>query len=448
MKKGIIILILLGIILSISFGNSLGVKNDETIYVLLGADGKAKRVDLVNWISIEGKGNFNIIKDGRYIKNVKLYTDDVKMKVEKGNIVVFGESSEYKNVYLTGEVNKKVPLDFKITYYYNGKLVQPRDFLGKSGDLDIEIYMKPNEDIPLRVVMSTEFSADDFVLKNPNDFMIMVLGKTVRLTGFTYPIPDAKLKLSLRGKRLKVPTITFTALPALPPVDLSMKNQLYSFNEGIEGFLLLNQAHQKILKGILEGIEKNTPTIPQEYLTLPFTLMANQNKAYLISQNLKEYPKSFNNLYEYIKEKAESSNDEDWKKALMMVEEVKKEIETNSFSDDIKNIGDFIGDLVFQSKKAMDMIGTSLQGIQNIENMLNIMLYGGEIEGKKLPGLSDVEKNLKTIKEKIGSNLSLLEKGEEKINSWKKRLENYVFAGEIPYAKSSVRFYFRLNEIK
>jgi hypothetical protein len=448
MKKGIIILILLGIILSISFGNSLGVKNDETIYVLLGADGKAKRVDLVNWISIEGKGNFNIIKDGRYIKNVKLYTDDVKMKVEKGNIVVFGESSEYKNVYLTGEVNKKVPLDFKITYYYNGKLVQPGDFLGKSGDLDIEIYMKPNEDIPLRVVMSTEFSADDFVLKNPNDFMIMVLGKTVRLTGFTYPIPDAKLKLSLRGKKLKVPAITFTALPSLPPVDLSMKDQLYSFNEGIEGFLLLNQAHQKILKGILEGIEKNTPTIPQEYLTLPFTLMANQNKAYLISKNLKEYPKSFNNLYEYIKEKAESSNDEDWKKALMMAEEVKKEIETNSFSDDIKNIGDFIGDLAFQSKKAMDMIGTSLQGIQNIENMLNIMLYGGEIEGKKLPGLSDVEKNLKTIKEKIGSNLSLLEKGEEKINSWKKRLENYVFAGEIPNAKSSVRFYFRLNEIK
>jgi len=278
--------------------------------------------------------------------------------------------------------------------------------------------------------------------------MIMVLGKTVRLTGFTYPIPDAKLKLSLRGKKLKVPGITFTALSSLPPVDLSMKDQLYSFNEGIEGFLLLNQAHQKILKGILEGTEKNTPTTLQDYLTLPFTLMANQNKAYLISKNLKEYPKSFNNLYEYIKEKAESSNDEDWKKALMMAEEVKKEIKTNSFSDDIKNIGDFIGDLAFQSKKAMDMIGTSLQGIQNIENMLNIMLYGGEIEGKKLPGLSDVEKNLKTIKEKIRSNLSLLEKGEEKINSWKKRLENYVFAGEIPNAKSSVRFYFRLNEIK
>ena len=448
MRKGVIILIFLCFIFSISFGISLKIKNDETIYALLDSDGKVKRIDLVNWISLEGKGNFKISKDKKYLNDIKIYTEDVKMNILNDKIIFSGVSAEYKNIYISARINRKLPLDFKISYRYNGKFVKPRDFLGKDGNLDIEIYIKPNEDIPFRVVMSTEFSADDFVLKNPEDFMVMVMGKNVRLSAFTYPIPDSKLKLSLRGKKLKVPAITFTALPSLPPVDLSMKDQLYSFNEGIESFLLLNQAHQKILKGILEGIEKNTPTIPQEYLTLPFALMANQNKAYLISKNIKEYPKSFNNLYGYIKEKAESSNDEDWKKALMMAEEVKKEIETNSFSDDIKNIGDFIGDLAFQSKKAMDMIGISLQGIQNIENMLNIMLYGGEIEGKKLPGLSDMEKNLKTMKEKIRSNISLLEKGEEKINSWKKRLENYVFAGEIPNAKSAVRFYFRLNEIK
>ncbi|MGB9857459.1 MAG: hypothetical protein ACPLKX_04860 [Dictyoglomaceae bacterium] len=448
MRKGVILLILIGLIFSITFGSPIKIKNDETIYVLLDQNGKVQRVDLVNWIEIEGKGSFHISKDGKYLKNIKLYTEDVKMTRNRTRVNIYGNSSDYKNIYLTAFVNRKPPLEFKITYKYNGKISQPKDFIGKSGDLDIEIYMKPTEDLPFRVVMSTEFSSDDFVLRNPNDFMVMVLGKTVRLTGFTYPIPDGKIVLSLRSKKLKVPAFTFTALPSIPPIDLSMKDQLKSFYSGMEGFLLLNQAHQKILKGILEGIEKNTPTIPQEFLTLPFTLITHQNKAYAISNNLKNYPKNFSKLYDFIKEKAEKNQDEDWKKALTLAEDVKNEIELNNMSDDVKNIGDFMRNLAFQSTKAIDMISASLQGVQNIEELLNKMLYGGEMEGKKIPGLVEVEKDLKNTVKKLKENIDKMKKGQEKLNYWSKKLENYNFAGSIPNANSVVRFYFRLKEVK
>lgn len=441
---GIIVLL----VLSFSFGNSFNIKNDETIYALLNYDGKISRIDLVNWIEINGYGNFEIIKDAKYLKNVELYTEDIKMSINSGLLKLSGNIKERKNIYLKAELNKKPPLEFKITYKYNGKISKPNEFVGKPGNLDIEIFIKTIEDLPFRIVMSTEFSADDFVLKNPENFMVMVMGKTVRVTGFTYPIPEGKIVLSLKGNKLRVPEVTFTALPSLPPVDLSMGEKLKSFYNGLEGFLLLNQAHQKILKGILKSMEENTPTIPQEFLTLPFTLMSYQNKSYLIAENLKTYPKNFDKLYSYIKEKTEENNNDEWKTALNLAEEVKKEIEENTLSEEVKKIGDFIGDLSFQSRKAMDLLSSSMIGLQKIEELLNTMLYGGELEGKKLPGLLDMEKELKNAKNTLKSNLDEIEKGQKKIKEWENKLKDYNFAGNIKGAKSIVRFYFKLKELK
>jgi len=76
------------------------------------------------------------------------------------------------------------------------------------------------------------------------------------------------------------------------------------------------------------------------------------------------------------------------------------------------------------------------------------MLYGGEIEGKKIPGLVDTEKEIKKVSGKLKENLNSLQKGEEKIKSWEKKLEDYNFAGKIEGAKSVVRFYYRIEEIK
>ncbi|MCS7202636.1 MAG: hypothetical protein NZ841_07675 [Dictyoglomus sp.] len=446
MKKGIIILIFLLMILSISSSSGITVRNDESIYVLLNYDGKVRRVDLVNWIEIRGRGRFSIVKEGRYLKNAKLYNEDTQISINSQSIRISGDSKGQKNLYLTASLNKKLPLDFKISYKYNGKISKPEEFIGKKGDLEIEVKIKTLEDLPFRLVMSCEFSADDFLLKNPEDFMVMVLGKTVRLTGFTYPIPEGKIKLLLRGEKLRIPAFTFTALPSLPPLDLSMKNQGKAFLDALEGFLLLNQAHQKILKGILDNLNSQNINIPQEFLTLPFTLVKYQNKAYIISKELESYPQNFLKLYNFIKEKAKEKEEEDWKKALDIAEEVRFEIEKNNFAKEVKEIGDFISDLSFESQKALNLINTSLQGIQKIEELMNTMLYGGEIERKKLPGLIDMEKNIKQSIEKLQDNINSLEKVEKKIKNWENKLKNYNFAGKIPGAISNVRFYFRIEE--
>lgn len=448
MKKGIILIIFLLMILNISTPAGINIKNDESIYVLLNYEGKVERIDLVNWIEINGRGRFTLVKEGKNLKNLKLYNEDAKLNITLDRIIISGNSQEQKNLYLTASLNKKLPLEFKINYKYNGKSARPKDFIGKSGDLEIDINIKNLEDLPFRVVISCEFSADDFILKNPEDFMVMVLGKTIRLTGFTFPIPEGKIKLSLKSKKLRIPSFTFTALPFLPPLDLSMKNQITSLNYGLEGFLLLNQAHQRILKGILNSLNTYSFNIPQEFLSLPFTLIKYQNKAYIISKELENYPQSFMKLYNFLKEKVKEKDGEDWEKALNIAEEVRLEIERKNFSKDIKDIGDFISDLAFESQKSINLINTSLQGIQKIEELLDLMLHGGEMEGKKLPGLIETEKNIREIIEKLKNNLISIQKGEEKLKYWENKLKNYYFAGKIEGASSRVRFYFRLEEIK
>jgi len=96
----------------------------------------------------------------------------------------------------------------------------------------------------------------------------------------------------------------------------------------------------------------------------------------------------------------------------------------------------------------MDLLSASLEGLQKMEELLNTILYGGEIEGKKLPGLVDVEKNMKKSKDTLKSNLMELEKGEKKLKEWENKLKDYNFAGRIEGAKSIVRFYFKLKEMK
>ncbi len=449
MKKILPILGLIGLLfISFSLGSSFSITNDETVYVLLNYDGKIQKMDLVNWIEVRGRGNFFLSKDVKYFKNIDLYTEDIKMVLSSNSLKLYGTSHDVKNIYLRGVPLKKSPLEFKITYKYNGKISNPKEFIGKKGNLDIEVDIKTIEGLPFRIVMSTEFSADDLNLKNPENFMLMILGKTVRVTGFAYPIPYGRIILSLRGNKLRIPEITFTAFPSIPPIDLSMAKNLKSFYTGLEGFLLLNQAHQKILKGILKSIEESTPSIPQEFLTLPFTLISYQNKAYYIAEGLKSHPINFNKLYIYIKERAEKKDDEEWKTALNLAEEVKKEMEEKNFSNEIQKIGDFIGDLGFQSKKAMELIGSSMEGLQKIEELLNIMLYGGELKERKIPGLVDAEKEIKKSRDILKNNIQELERGEKKIKEWEKKLKNYTFTGKIEGAKSVVRFYFKLKEMK
>ncbi|MFN3699148.1 MAG: hypothetical protein ACK4SU_03010, partial [Dictyoglomus sp.] len=144
MKKTLVIFGVIGLLfISLSFGGSFSIKNDETVYALLNYDGKIQRMDLVNWIEIRGKGNFVLSKDVKYLKNIELYTEDVKMTLSSNSLRLYGISSSNKNIYLKASILKKSPLEFKITYKYNGRISNPKEFIGKSGNLDIEIYIKP-----------------------------------------------------------------------------------------------------------------------------------------------------------------------------------------------------------------------------------------------------------------------------------------------------------------
>jgi len=127
MKRAFIIGVIFLLLIGLSLGNSLKIKNDETVYVLLDYDGKAKKVDLVNWIEVQGQGGFEIVKDARYIKNPDLYSEDVKMDFTKDKIRFYGNVKEVKNIYYKAEVNRKLPLEFKFTYKYNGKVASPKE---------------------------------------------------------------------------------------------------------------------------------------------------------------------------------------------------------------------------------------------------------------------------------------------------------------------------------
>ena len=116
------------------------VGKDETVYVITDAAGNAKSTIVSEWLkNLDGTDTLEDVSDLKDIKNVKgdeTFTqsgDSVKWKAD-GN-----------DIYYQGTTTKESPVTTKITYYLDGKKIEPDKLAGKSGKVKIRIDYTNNE---------------------------------------------------------------------------------------------------------------------------------------------------------------------------------------------------------------------------------------------------------------------------------------------------------------
>ena len=108
------------------------ISKDETVYVLAGADGSAKKIIVSDWIkNALGASSLTDMTGLSDIENVKgdeTYTMDGKAKVwdAQGN-----------DIYYQGNIEKELPVGMTITYTLNGKKVSADEIAGKTGRVSI-----------------------------------------------------------------------------------------------------------------------------------------------------------------------------------------------------------------------------------------------------------------------------------------------------------------------
>lgn len=114
-----------------------GVKKSETVYVNLSPDGKAVSTTVTDWLHTDTAETY--IDDLSDLKNIVNVKSDVQpVKNSDGTI---RWNMQTTDLYYRGDTDRKLPVNFKISYYLDGKEMSPDEIAGKGGQVKIVITM-------------------------------------------------------------------------------------------------------------------------------------------------------------------------------------------------------------------------------------------------------------------------------------------------------------------
>ncbi|MEE8807335.1 MAG: hypothetical protein SOI44_02820 [Lactimicrobium sp.] len=117
-----------------------GTTKDESVYVVLNADGSVSSVTVSDQLhNANGFSNYQDKSDLKDVQNLK--SDDPVQASSNG----YTWTTTDTDIYYQGKTTKALPLDTSIEYKLDGKTVDPKDIVGKSGHLSMTFNIKNTE---------------------------------------------------------------------------------------------------------------------------------------------------------------------------------------------------------------------------------------------------------------------------------------------------------------
>lgn len=105
---------------------------DETVYIIADSAGKAETTIVSEWLkNPEGRDTLEDVSDLEEIENVK----GNEAFEKKGTALSWNAAG--KDIYYQGKTTKEAPVTEQLTYYLDGKKIEPDDLAGKSGKVTI-----------------------------------------------------------------------------------------------------------------------------------------------------------------------------------------------------------------------------------------------------------------------------------------------------------------------
>ncbi len=243
---------------------------NETVYVKISADGKPLSRDVVNWLDAQGKTE---IQDVTTLKNVKVMPDTVKYAMEGDLLKLSQISAESRNVFYSGTTTQELPMQVDISYFLNGKKVDPASLGGAKGDIEIKMHLTnrtgmdraiafnnfrtgtsesitKEEFTPFMAQVEIDLPLNTFYDIDAPDSSKVVLGKTMKLIWMNFPYPEEYVSVKMKTDCFALDPVSITLMPQMPPISsIEIEQSLNDMYSGI------TQMDNK-LKLLADGIDK------------------------------------------------------------------------------------------------------------------------------------------------------------------------------------------------
>lgn len=106
---------------------------DETVYVLAGADGAARKLIVSDWL--QNTAGAASLEDRTDLTNVENVKGDEGFTLGDNGVCVW--DAQGNDIYYQGNLEKDLPVDMSITYTLDGQSVTAAELAGKSGEVTI-----------------------------------------------------------------------------------------------------------------------------------------------------------------------------------------------------------------------------------------------------------------------------------------------------------------------
>lgn len=114
---------------------------DETVYVLVGADGSVDKIIVSDWIkntvgssTVSDRSELTDVENVRGGESYVMNGDNLRVWDARGN-----------DIYYQGTADKELPVSISVSYQLDGKSISPADLAGKSGRVTIRFEYRNNQ---------------------------------------------------------------------------------------------------------------------------------------------------------------------------------------------------------------------------------------------------------------------------------------------------------------
>ena len=117
------------------------ISKDETVYVIAGTDGAAKKIIVSDWI--KNAIASDKVQDKTNLENVTNVKEDESYNKDGNNMHVW--DTQGNDIYYQGNINKELPVNMNISYKLDGSTVSAEELEGKSGKVTIRFDYTNNQ---------------------------------------------------------------------------------------------------------------------------------------------------------------------------------------------------------------------------------------------------------------------------------------------------------------
>ncbi len=177
---------------------------EESVYIIADAEGNPDKVIVSDWIKNPEK--LDTIKDKTNLSDIKNVKGDETYKLNSDNMCVW--DAKGNDIYYQGTSDADLPVDLRVSYILDGKVVSPDEIAGKSGKVTIRFDYKnkqyetvkingKKERIYVPFIMLTGMMLDNEKFSNVsvNNGKVINDGNHTIVAGFAMPGMEENLKL-------------------------------------------------------------------------------------------------------------------------------------------------------------------------------------------------------------------------------------------------------------